>query len=126
MINFNNKKEVVNKLKELKEKNLPHVTIEVFRKMNKLFDKRIDYATDEEKEKIEEYLNKFYDDTNDGNKIHICLFNEEHPELRWGLVHGEMYDNNTGLDWRAYHYLTINGSKDRYERILQYHPDCYD
>jgi hypothetical protein len=125
MIDFNNADEVINKLKELKEKNLPHVTVEVFRKMNKLFDERIDYATDDEREKIEEYLNTFYDDTNDG-KIPKCIFNEEQPVLRWALFHGTMTDSNTGLDWRAYHYLTIDGNESRYERVLQYHPDCYD
>ena len=125
MINFRNKEEVINKLKELKEKNLSHVTIDIFRKMNNLFVERIDYATDEERETIEEYLNEFYDDLNDVDR-HKCIFNEERPVLIWGLSHGEMYDRNTGLDWRAYHYLTIDGTKGRYERIMQYHPDSYD
>jgi hypothetical protein len=125
MTDFNNAEEVINKLKELKAKNLPHVTIDVFRKMNRLFDERIDYATDEEQEKIEEYLSAFYDDINDdgGRK---CIFNEERPNLNWGLAHGSMFDSNTGLDWRAYHYLTIDGTESRYERILQYHPEGYD
>jgi hypothetical protein len=125
MINFNSAEEVVNKLNELKAKSLPHVTIEAFRRMNKLFDERIDYATDEEREKIEEYLSAFYDDSNDEDE-NKCIFNDEIPVLCWGLAHGEMYDKNTGLDWRAYHYLTIDDTKDRYAKILQYHPDGYD
>lgn len=125
MIDFSSREEVLSKLNELKDKNLPHVTIESFRKMNKLFDKRIDYATEEEIEKIEEYLSVFYDDTNDGD-IHKCIFNEERPILTWGLAHGEMYDTNTGLNWRFYHYLTIDGTESRYERALQYHPDGYN
>lgn len=124
MIDFNNAEEVINKLNELKAKNLPHVTIESFREMNKLFNERIDYATDEEREKIEEYLSVFYNDVNDeGIK---CIFNEERPILTWGLAHGEMYDTNTGLNWRFYHYLTIDGTESRYERALQYHPDGYN
>lgn len=125
MIDFNNAEEVINKLKELKAKNLPHVTIEAFRKMNKLFDDMIDYATDEEREKIEEYLSVFYDDTNDDDR-HKCIINEERPNLTWGLAHGYMFDSNTGLDWKAYHYLTIDGKESRYERIMQYHPEGYD
>ena len=126
MIDMNNKEEVVNKLIELKAKNLPHATIEAFRKINKLFNERIDYATDEEREKIEQHFNAFYDDTSEDNKIHKCIFNDEEPNLTWGIAHGEMYDRNTGLDWRAYHYLTIDGTESRYDRIMQYHPDGYD
>lgn len=125
MVDFKNKEEVVNKLKELKEKNLPHVTIESFRKMNKLFDERIGSATDEELEKIEEYLSEFYDDTNDEDR-HRCIFSEERPMLSWALFHGSMTDSNTGLEWRVYHYLTIDGTESRYERTMQYHPEVYD
>ena len=126
MINMNNAEEVVNKLNELKAKNLPHVTIESFRKSNRLFDERIDYATDEERDKIEEYLSAFYNDANEENRVHKCIFNDEEPVLGWALFHGTMTDRNTGLDWRAYHYLTIDGTESRYKHIMQYHPDGYD
>ena len=126
MIDMGNREEIINKLNELKGMGLPHMTIESFRKIDKSFNERIDCATEEEREKIEKYLSVFYDDTNEDSKIHGCIFNEKQPMLTWGLAHGEMYDENTGLNWRAYHYLTINGTESRYSRIMQYHPEGYD
>lgn len=120
MIDMNNREQVIAKLAELKAKNLPKVNIESFRKVNKVFDAVIDKATDIEKKEIEEYLSSFYLEL-EGH----CIFTDKSPFLDWSLIHGIMYDTNTGLSWRAYHYLTINGERRRFDTIMQYHPDNY-
>lgn len=120
MIDMSNREQVAAKLKELKAKNLPKATVEDFSKLNKSFNEAIKKASDEERAEIEKYLSTFYIDP-EGH----CLFTEEGPTLDWGLIHGEMFDIKTGLNWRAYHYLTIKGDRKRFETILQYHPDNY-
>lgn len=120
MINMSDRNQVITKLKELQHNNLPKVDIEEFKKVSSLFSENINNATEKEKVEINQYLSKFYIDSN-GH----CIFTEECPDLEWGLTHGVMHDRKTGLSWRAYHYLTINGKETRFEVIMQYHPDCY-
>lgn len=123
-MDFSNREQVENKLKELKNKNLPKMNIEGFSKLDARFAQTITKASDEEKQVINNYLSKYFDYTvsNDNR----CLFNEKHPSLSWGLAHGVAQDLNTGLSWVMYHYFIINGEEMRYEHALQYHPDCYD
>lgn len=120
MIDMSNREQVTAKLKELQAKSLPKVTIESFSKTNKSFAEEIQKASEEEKQKIEEYLSSYYLDP-DGR----CMFTEQLPFLEWHIIHGVMVDHNTGLNWRAYHYMTINGENKRFETIMQNHPDCY-
>lgn len=122
MIDFNNKEEVVNKLQELKNKKLPHMTIEQFSKIDKCFAKDIEKATDSEKEEISKYLYPFYKAENNNT----CIFTDEIPSLRWGLEHGVAYDSKSGLSWKYYHSFTIGEEKHRYEIALQFHPDNYE
>lgn len=122
MIDFNNREEVINKLQELKDKKLPHMTIEQFSIIDKSFAKEIEKATDIEKEEISKQLYPFYRAKNDN----ICIFTDELPSLTWGLTHGVAQDSKSGLSWRCYHYFTINSKKDRYEVTLQYHSDNYE
>jgi hypothetical protein len=122
MIDFSNKEEVVNKLNELKAKNLPHMTVEQFSELKPLFKRDIEKATEEEKKIISEELFKYYR----SDKENICIFSDEFPVLSWGLHHGTAIDSNTGLSWECYHYFTINGERHRYDRTLQYHPDNYE
>lgn len=121
MLDMSNKEAVINKLNELKAKNLPRVTIEDFGKLNKSFARDIENATDEEKREISAMLEAFHIDPNG-----CCIFTEERPLLEWSLVHGTMFDHNTGLSWRAYHYFTIEGKEKMYDTILQYHPSNYE
>lgn len=125
MLDFNNREEVAKKLQELKEKKLPHLTIESFTKVDNQFKNNIQFASDEEMDVIKEYLSQFYDDLDKQGADRVCVFSEKQPNLSWGLVHGTAIDHNTGLDWRGYHYLTIDGKKERYTCFLQYHPDNY-
>ena len=121
MIDMNNKQEVIDKLKELKEKNLPKLNFESLKNYK---NGRLGTPNDEELEVIEEYLNKFYNFTeSEDNK---CLFTEQSPILNWGIAHGTAYDAETGLSWEQYHYLTIDGKEKKIVMNLQYHPDCYD
>ena len=120
-MDFNNRNEVVNKLTELKAKNLSHVTIEQFGELNSLFKTHVLSASDSEKEVIEKDLFRFHR-PNEGNK---CIFNDETPMLSWGLAHGVAIDENTGLSWKCYHYFIINGVERKYNVTLQYHPDNY-
>jgi len=120
MIDMSNKQEVANKLKELKEKNLPKMT---FESLNKLKNGYLGVPSEKELKVINEYLSKFYDFTE--SKDNRCLFTEQQATLEWGLAHGIAYDVNTGLSWMEYHYLTINGKEIRVVTALQYHPDCY-
>lgn len=123
MIDLNNKEEVANRLKELKERNLPHMTIEQFARISSYFAKDIKEATEDEKKAISEQLIPFYRAEEGPNK---CLFSDEEPCLRWGLAHGTAYDEQTGLSWVCYHNFIINGKTQRYDITLQYHPDNYE
>lgn len=123
MIDFNNRNEVINKLKELKAKKLPHMTIEQFAKIDSDFANDIIKATDDEKNIINKELNEYYYPENGENK---CVFNDESPNLYWGLAHGSAIDERTGLSWRCYHYFIINGQENKYVVTLQYHPDGYE
>ena len=121
MIDFTNREEVINKLSELKAKNLSHMTIERFAELNIKFKSDIINATEEERKAISEYLQPYCRPDGD-NK---CIFTDKFPTLNWGLHHGTAIDSNTGLSWECYHYLSINGERQKYEVILQYHPDNY-
>jgi hypothetical protein len=121
MIDFTNRKDVINKLSELKAKNLSHMTIERFAELSIGFKNSIINATEEERKTISEYLHP-YCRPKDDNK---CIFTDEFPILSWGLRHGTAIDSNTGFSWECYHYLNINGERKKYEVILQYHPDNY-
>ena len=121
MIDFNSKEELVNKLSELKSKNLPHMTIKQFSEIEPSFANDIKSASKEELETIKEQLAPFYrgEDNN-------CVFSDSPPRLDWGLAHGMATDYHSGLSWKCYHYFIINGVSNKYERTLQYHPDNYE
>lgn len=122
MIDFHDREEITNKLKELKAKNLPHMTIEQFSELNTSFKDDIKSATEDEKKVISKNLFRFYH-SNKGNK---CIFTDVYPSLTWGLHHGTLIDSDTGLSWEGYHYYIINKKEHRYEIALQYHPDNYE
>ena len=121
-MDFNNREEVINKLKELKSKNLAHMTIEQFSSIAPSFREDIKQATEEEIKTIAEQLKPFYRAEDNNN----CIFTGKAPSLQWGLAHGKATDDYSGLTWKCYHYFTINGKERRYERALQYHPDNYE
>lgn len=121
-MDFNSVEEVKRKLKELKEKNIPKMSIEHMCKIDKEFERDIKNATEGELKEIAEKLSRYVDfGYNDGK----CIFEDRHPVLSWGLIHGIMVDSNTGLDWVRYTYLIIGGERKRYEHTFQYHVDCY-
>ena len=123
MINMNSVEEVTKKLEELNNANLPHMTVVGLVGSNEEFAGLIKNATNEEIEVINKHLNEYLDDTQiEGGK---CIFSEEIPNLRWGLLHGEMVDSNTGLNWTMYHYFKINGVEHKFVRTMQYHPSVY-
>lgn len=122
MIDFENREDVVTKLQELKNKKLPHMTIEQFSKLDECFAEDIKKATDDEREEINIQLFPFYR----GEGDNTCIFTDEFPSLVWGISHGMANDSKSGLRWKCYHYFTIGGKENRYEVTLQYHPDSYD
>ena len=113
--------EIVAKLKELKGNNLPKMSHVSFFKINGF---NYDGISENELKNIDEYLKVFYDYTNTDNNR--CLFTDESPSLQWGMAHGSAFDEETGLEWKMYHYLTVNGVEEKFTISLQYHPDCYD
>lgn len=117
MFDFSNKEMVMNKLEELKSRKIPHMTYE---KLCELYgDLR---ATENEIKDINEYFQDFcvagYNDNKD-------IFSDEECHFQWDLAHGEMHTNDNGRGRRYYHYITVNGKKERFEILLQYHPDVY-
>ena len=118
MFDFNNPEMVTSKLKELRERNIPHMSYA------KLCELQGDYDdTKEEQGAIDKYFKDFcekgYNDDKD-------IFSDEKCYFHWGLRHGNMVTNDNGMDRRYYHYLTIRGEKRRIEMLLQYHPDVYE
>lgn len=117
MSNFDARK----RLEELKEMDLPVLTIEKLCEADNSFKIHfVDKATEEELKYMKEYLSHFY--YAEDNK---CLFTQEIPCLEWGLCHGVTYDTNSGLNWKTYHYFDVNGENKKYIRSLQYHPNEY-
>ena len=41
----------------------------------------------------------------------------------WGIIHGEGMCSYCGWPARAYHYYEVNGERQRFEAVLQYHPE---
>lgn len=117
MINFESREQITEKLRELKAKNLPKMTWDLFQKRYGLTYKDLDVK---EVEALDDYLSHFADVTNT-----TCIFSDEAPELQMALSHGMAIDKNTGLSWRVVHYLTIKGKEIRFDKVLQYHPDDY-
>jgi len=119
MIDMESVEEITNKLNELNNKNLSKLDFESFKNMVK-YDGAL--PTKEELIVINEYLNNFYDPQDGDNN---CIFCEEPPSLSWVLLHGTAIDSHTGLNWRIYHYLIINGEDRKFVKSLQYHPSVY-
>jgi hypothetical protein len=121
MIDINNREQVINKLNELKAQNLPHMDIDLFSELDEYFKEQIKTCSEDEKIKINDELHSYL-----GQNLKHCIICGEEPYLRWGLAHGVMIDNNTGLSWVYYHYFNMNGQNKKFVRLLQYHPDVYE
>lgn len=116
MFDFSNREMVTKKLEELKARNIPCMTYK------KLCEKRTLNASKEEIDAINEYFKSYCEaGYNDGKDI----FSDEECCFYWGLGHGEMLTNDNGMNRTYYHYLTINGERNRIEILLQYHPNGY-
>lgn len=125
MFDFNNVEMVTNRLKELKDRNVPKMT------QNKLLETEgyswlrfyADKATENEIKECEEHLNKYCEyGYNEGRDI----FSDEMCSFYWGLRHGEMVTDDNGMNRTYYHYLNLGGKRHRVEMLLQYHPSCYE
>lgn len=122
---FSNREMAVQKLKELKERNIPKMSLDKLLKMEdyKYLQSYVDKATEEEKKKAEEELSKYCErGYNDGKDI----FSDEECCFYWGLRHGEMITDDNGMNRTYYHYLTLAGERKKIVMLLQYHPDCYE
>ena len=122
MIDFTDRQQVISKLQELKEANLPHMDVEKFSQIDSYFSSVIKSATEEEKKVINEYLYPFYNNLKDCK----CIFTDQVPLLSWTLTHGVAFDENTGLTWKCIHYFKIDGKEYQFKKALQYHPDNYE
>lgn len=103
---------VVQKLKELKEKNIPKMSLDKLLKMEdyKYLQSYVDKATEEEKEKADEELSKYCErGYSDGKDI----FSDEECCFYWGLRHGEMVTGDNGMNRTYYHYLTLAGKRKK-------------
>ena len=122
---FSNREMVIEKLKELKERNIPKMSLEKLMSMDrfKWVKNYADKATEEEIKKANEELSKYCEcGYNDGKDI----FSDEECSFYWGLRHGEMVTDDNGMNRTFYHYLTLAGERHRVEMLLQYHPDGYE
>ena len=118
MFDFNDREIVINKLDELMQKNIPCMT---YKKLCEI--KGEQNATEEEIEHINEYFKAYcIYGYNDGKDI----FSDEDCSFYWGLAHGEMVTNDNGMGRRYYHYLDINGKRNKFRILLQYHPSGYE
>lgn len=122
---FSNREMVLQKLKELKERNIPKMSLEKLLQIDgcKWLQPYADKATEEEKQKADEELSKYCERGYNENKD---IFSDEECCFYWGLRHGEMVTDDNGMNRTFYHYLTLAGEKHRVEMLLQYHPDCYE
>lgn len=122
---FSNREMVGQKLKELKERNIPKMSLEKLLKTDgcKWLQSYADRATEEEKQKTNEELSKYCEyGYNEGKDI----FSDEKCYFYWGLQHGVMITDDNGMNRKYYHYLKLAGEMHRVEILLQYHPDCYE
>lgn len=126
-----NRQETIDKLTEVKNLHLPHMTYAKFKEYYGDLSSFGFEETDENIKIMDDYLNIFLDSKNDyiGNGCWLC--GNESVVLSWGLVHGEALSNCCGLSYRKYHYAEdICKEKKLFDgkfRIaLQYHPDGFD
>lgn len=122
---FSDKEMVAEKLKELKERNIPKMSLEKLMSMDRLKWVKcyVDEATEEEINVANKELSKYCEyGYNDGKDI----FSDEECSFYWGLMHGEMITNDNGMSRTYYHYLMLAGKRHKIELLLQYHPDCYE
>lgn len=122
---FSNREMVIQRLKELKESNVPKMTLDkLIETQSGAFLKcYIENATEEEIKECNEYLSKYCENGYNENKD---IFSNEKCVFYWALKHGEMTTDDNGLNRTYYHYLTLGRRKHRVEIMLQYHPDCYE
>lgn len=116
---------VINKLNELKGRNIPKMSLEKLIEMEGYAYLQEDYKAASEDEICEcnKHLNSYCERNYNSGKD---IFSDEECLFYWGLAHGEMVTNDNGMGRTQYHYLTLNGRKHKISMLLQYHPDGYE
>lgn len=125
MFDFKNREMVIDKLNELKNKDIPKMSLEKLIEMDEYFYLKEDYenATEDEISECNKHLNSYCErGYNEGKDI----FSNEECLFYWGLAHGEMVTNDNGMSRTQYHYLTLNGERRKVSMLLQYHPSGYE
>jgi hypothetical protein len=109
------KEEIIIKLRELKNMNIPRIRYEDIKKDNNNY-------TEQQIEEINKQLNNFCKLEDNS----ICLLCGEKSKFQWEITHGEA---SCACGWgiRALHYIKDETGKDKLfcRSGFQYHPDCY-
>jgi len=109
------REEIIIRLRELKNMNIPKMSYEDIKKDN-------DNYTEQQIEEINNKLNSFCKLEDQS----VCLLCGEQSRFQWGIAHGEA-SCVCGWEMRAKHYIKDEIGKDKLfcRSGFQYHPDCY-
>lgn len=125
MFDFNNREMVINKLNELKARDIPKMSLEKLINMEGYTYLKDVYskASEDEIRECNKHLISYCEKGHNNGKD---IFSDEKCSFYWGLKHGEMITDDNGMGRTQYHYLTLNGEKYKISMLLQYHPSVYE